>query len=742
MNTQQTQTDSIRVERLAHLCKLWGVVKFFHPYLASRDIDWDAALVAAIPMVNAAATSEEYAAAVQSMLEPLDDPATRIIPNSTGSSTKDLKPLACEFTEDGVLVVTVGHGPPADYFDAAQEKLRAISDQIPKACGVLFDLRAIGPLPPNAPGLLAYLCTASDLNSKLSTDPLYSPGQRTRMHVGFAPHKGFTSGGYYSAFQISDGERFSPSSEAQDKPVVFLVNEQSALPSVALALQSAGKAAIVVEGRGSDASLIKIHTVSLGEELEAEVRLSELVYQDGPGGLHPDMVLSISPHNQEDQALQAALALVRDFDFKGASRSRTPLVARGVPQSDKIYSEMTYPALEYRLLAAFRIWNIVNYFFPYKELMEEEWDGLLNRFIVKMEAASDALEYTLSVAEMVKHLHDSHAFISSAVLRDYFGAAPPAVRARMIEGVPVITRFLDDSAAREAGIEIGDVVLKIDGEEASRRIERYAKYIAASTPQALMLSATSRFMNGPDNSVATLTVRDRMDQIKEINLPRSEGYRQNWNEWRSGDIFNILPGNIGYADLDRLTDEMVDQMFEMFKETKAIIFDMRGYPNGTAWAIAPRLTSKNGVVGAMFQCPLVLRPKGWSNHIMSQPTTDTFLQPIPRTDKWRYQGQTVMLIDERTISQAEHTGLFFEAANGTKFIGSHTTGANGDVTNFYLPGDILIHFTGQAVKHADGRPLQRIGLVPDIEVKPTISGIQAGKDEVLEKALEFLRNGD
>ena len=97
-----------------------------------------------------------------------------------------------------------------------------------------------------------------------------------------------------------------------------------------------------------------------------------------------------------------------------------------------------------------------------------------------------------------------------------------------------------------------------------------------------------------------------------------------------------------------------------------------------------------------------------------------------------------MLIDERTVSQAEHTGLFFRAANGTKFIGSHSTGANGDVTNFYVPGEILIYFTGQAVKHADGRRLQRIGLVPDIEVKPTISGIRAGKDEVLEKALEFL----
>jgi len=91
------------------------------------------------------------------------------------------------------------------------------------------------------------------------------------------------------------------------------------------------------------------------------------------------------------------------------------------------------------------------------------------------------------------------------------------------------------------------------------------------------------------------------------------------------------------------------------------------------------------------------------------------------------------------MSQAEHTGLFFEAANGTKFVGSHTAGANGDQTSFCVPGGITIMFTGQAVRHADGRQLQRIGLVPDVEIRPTIEGIQNGKDEVLEGAIQYLQ---
>ncbi len=59
----QSAADSVRVRRPVALCKLWNAARFLHPYLAYRDIDWDSALVAAIPRVRAAGTSDGYAAA-------------------------------------------------------------------------------------------------------------------------------------------------------------------------------------------------------------------------------------------------------------------------------------------------------------------------------------------------------------------------------------------------------------------------------------------------------------------------------------------------------------------------------------------------------------------------------------------------------------------------------------------------------------------------------------------------------
>jgi len=133
-----------------------------------------------------------------------------------------------------------------------------------------------------------------------------------------------------------------------------------------------------------------------------------------------------------------------------------------------------------------------------------------------------------------------------------------------------------------------------------------------------------------------------------------------------------------------------------------------------------------------------MAPTSESGQYQSVWNTHEFLQAIPPISKWRYRGKTAMLIDERAMSQSEHSGLFYEAANGTEFVGSPTAGANGDVTAFTVPGGIRITFSGHDVRHADGRQLQRVGLKPDVEVRPTIAGIRSGRDEVLERAIEYV----
>jgi hypothetical protein len=43
--------------------------------------------------------------------------------------------------------------------------------------------------------------------------------------------------------------------------------------------------------------------------------------------------------------------------------------------------------------------------------------------------------------------------------------------------------------------------------------------------------------------------------------------------------------------------------------------------------------------------------------------------------------------------------------------------------------------SGIGVFYPDKKPTQRIGIVPNVEIRPTIEGIRAGRDEALEEAL-------
>jgi hypothetical protein len=95
----------------------------------------------------------------------------------------------------------------------------------------------------------------------------------------------------------------------------------------------------------------------------------------------------------------------------------------------------------------------------------------------------------------------------------------------------------------------------------------------------------------------------------------------------------------------------------------------------------------------------------------------------------------VILADETSISQAEYTSMAFRAAHGAIVVVSQTAAADGNVSPFALPGGLRSMISGIGVFYPDKRPTQRIVIVPNVEVKPTIAGIREGRDEVLEEAL-------
>jgi hypothetical protein len=703
--------DTARLERVAALGKLWAAVKYFHPALAYRDLDWDRALLDALPGAAAASSPGAYAAAVGSMLSVLGDPATRVLPATPAKPAGAFELI--RWVGRGTLVATVN---PATVNGDAARRLAAAVDQ---SRAVVFDLRRPQAWPGAESSRVGRLFVAAGLNARLAAG----------IHSGLAAPWDGGSVYYHSAFYVRDGALIEGNAAAPERPVVFLVDRTSALPPIAPALQSAGKARIVAEGGVSDASLVDRTLMALPGGVRVELRTTELVYDDGATGLVADLTVP-----ETGDALQAAVTLAMNpGPAPPPTRPRLPPYA--VPRREDSYPAAEFPSPELRTLAVFRIWSAFEYFHAYRPMMDADWDRALVEALRAVERASGSREYALALARMLAATGDSHvAMRGSRAFNEFLGVARPPVETRIIEGLPVITQ-----APQGSGLSPGDVVERVDGEAAADRIARLKPYFAASTPQSLDHTVQQVWLNGQPGSAAAIEVRDAAGRLRRAEVPRNGAARRGQ---RGGPVVTVLGGCIGYVDLDRLAPAGVEAMFDELKDTRAIIFDMRGYPQGTGWLIAPRLASQKQVAAARFRRPLALAPPGVSGDIGLLGAASEFVQYLPEPAAPRYAGATVLLIDERAMSQAEHLGLFLEAANRTTFIGSATAGANGDISSFTVPGGITVTFSGQEVRHADGRPLQRVGLTPHVEVKPTIAGVRAGRDEVLERALEYLGAGD
>jgi len=133
-----------RTERVIGLGRVWAKVKFFHPYLAYKDIDWDGALAAAIPKAEAATTVAQYRAAVQGMLAALGDPVTRVVEEPAPDATKPAPTDWLTTSSPGILEIKIAGFVAGgfDYYAGMRTKGTQVVTDAAKVKVLVVDMRA------------------------------------------------------------------------------------------------------------------------------------------------------------------------------------------------------------------------------------------------------------------------------------------------------------------------------------------------------------------------------------------------------------------------------------------------------------------------------------------------------------------------------------------------------------------------------------------------------------------------
>jgi len=208
--------------------------------------------------------------------------------------------------------------------------------------------------------------------------------------------------------------------------------------------------------------------------------------------------------------------------------------------------------------------------------------------------------------------------------------------------------------------------------------------------------------------------------------------------------FKLLNGAIAYVALNTLDDAEVvssfDSAFESIQQAEALIIDVRRNSGGSSsigWQLLGRLTDKpfRGHVALVRRYAPYPRANGkdpWEVETSGgreQPPegTKVFTEPV------------VVLTSAFTYSAAEDFCVAFDAMNRGAIIGEPTGGSTGQPLYLRLPGGGSACVCTVECRHPDGEEYVGVGVQPDILVRPTVADVRAGRDPVLEAALDYLQ---
>lgn len=401
---------------------------------------------------------------------------------------------------------------------------------------------------------------------------------------------------------------------------------------------------------------------------------------------------------------------------------------------EEISNEISYPDFVWtnknlRILTLFRYWNYVEYFFPYKYQMDQHWDKTLTEMLPKFVTPKSEVDFHLAMKELIVKLDDSHGFFGTKVLYlDFFGIKFVPFETKIIDDKAIVISLKNDSLAKLNDIRIGDVITKVDGKAVAEILKEKIKYIEGSNTPTVLRNSNTAVFNGNSKNAEIEYIRDGKTDLKSINryvyldMKIKPVKKEKWK---------VLEDNIGYVNFTSLMHDDIPALIENLKDTKAVIFDNRCYPNGIMSAIAEWINSQSKDF-ARFTYPDITYPGKfyWSKNF-----------DIGSENPNHYKGKVIVLVDENTQSHAEFTAMSLKTAPDVTIIGSQTAGADGNVCSFQVMKGFYTAFSGIGVFYPNKTETQRIGIVPDIEVKPTILGIQQGRDEILERAVLFAKNG-
>jgi carboxyl-terminal processing protease len=368
-----------------------------------------------------------------------------------------------------------------------------------------------------------------------------------------------------------------------------------------------------------------------------------------------------------------------------------------------------------------QVWETVNDNFFDPDFNGVDWEQIRTKYAPLAAKTRSTEELAVVINQMLGELETSHTYFYTQaepayyqiagifreyILKDLKQYLPDGklqytgigIYTEDIDGQTFIKAILEGSAAAEAGLQVGDRILSVDGQpfqpiesfagKAGETVEFQILRQQEASPQAIAVV--------PQNfNPATMFLDAMKDSVEIIERDGQKiGYIHIWS----------------YADpiyQEQLETELV---YDRLKDADGLVWDLR---DGWGGAIPTYLN--------IFTAP-------------TPTVTSVFRDGVKRPRNYQWQKPVVMLVNQGSRSGKEILAYGFRKYNVGQIVGSTTAGAVVAGSPFIMKDGSLLYLAVADV-YVDGKRLEGKGVIPDIAVPFSIPYAQ-GNDPQKEKAIE------
>lgn len=418
------------------------------------------------------------------------------------------------------------------------------------------------------------------------------------------------------------------------------------------------------------------------------------------------------------------------------------------------------PANEWTGTDSQKIWGLmtvyseVKYTFPHFDSRPDlDWDTTVQEYIPRVIGADDMGAYYQVLDELVALLDDGHTAIEApwGDLKPGYDTVPLEVR--ILNDHFYVDRIGGGAELADQGVEPGAEILSVEGIPVAEHFADYVlRYHTSNTKQSNEALGTVYMFYGPAEKTVTMKLQDLDGKIHDVTLTRDalNGAspfltRRLENYFLAKTIkTRMLPGGIQYVDIPTFQKEQVGTDFidliDSLDESvvKGMIIDLRyntGGSNAVSEPMAACLIDQTVSSPIMKYRTFCGACDAWGH----EPTWDTVYNEIaPRVGK-RFQGPLVVLTGGLSASASEDFIIEVTAGDRATLIGQTTAGSSGHGLKSSLPGGGTLFVSTFTASVPGGDDFVGVGIAPHMVVEPTREDLAAGRDPVLEYAVEFLQ---